>query len=61
MRALILSILLLAVTAVVVAPPDGTAAPRPAPAFTLTLLDGKTLSLADLKGSAAILLFWAPW
>ena len=32
-----------------------------APAFTLELLDGKTLRLADYKGSAVILLFWAPW
>lgn len=39
----------------------GQAGGRPAPAFTLTLLDGKTLSLADLRGSAVILLFWAPW
>jgi hypothetical protein len=33
-----------------------------APAFTLPLLDGKTiLRLADMKGSPIILLFWAPW
>ncbi len=61
MRALISSILALAVTAAVLVLPAGAAAPRPAPAFTLALLDGKTVSLADLKGSAAILLFWAPW
>ena len=37
------------------------AAPASAPAFTLELLDGKTLRLADYKGSRVILLFWAPW
>ncbi len=30
----------------------------PAPDFTLTLLDGKTLSLADLKGKPVLLNFW---
>ncbi len=37
------------------------AAPAAAPAFTLELLDGKTLRLADYKGSPVVLLFWAPW
>ena len=37
------------------------AGPGAAPAFTLELLDGKTLRLADYKGSRVILLFWAPW
>lgn len=32
-----------------------------APGFTLQLLDGKTLSLADMKGAPIVLLFWAPW
>lgn len=36
-------------------------APSPAPAFSLDLFNGKTLSLADLKGTAVILLFWAQW
>lgn len=36
-------------------------APSPAPAFSLDLFSGKTLSLADLKGTAVILLFWAQW
>jgi hypothetical protein len=36
-------------------------APALAPQFTVELLDGKTLSLADMKGSPVILLFWAPW
>lgn len=30
----------------------------PAPDFTLTLLDGKTLRLADLKGKPALINFW---
>ncbi len=34
-----------------------TALPQ-APDFTLTLLDGKTLALADLKGKPALLNFW---
>ena len=32
-----------------------------APAFTLDLFNGKRLSLAGLKGTAVILLFWAEW
>jgi cytochrome oxidase Cu insertion factor (SCO1/SenC/PrrC family) len=52
---------LLAVALVIVALPAAQAAPRPAPDFTLPLLTGQTLSLADLKGRAVILLFWAPW
>jgi peroxiredoxin len=42
-----------------VAPAQATS--QPAPAFTLELLDGGSLSLDDLKGSPVILLFWAPW
>ena len=34
---------------------------QPAPAFTLTLLDGSTLDLGDLRGSAVALNFWASW
>jgi cytochrome oxidase Cu insertion factor (SCO1/SenC/PrrC family) len=44
-----------------VAPAAVRAAPTPAPAFTLELFTGKTLSLADLKGKAVILLFWTQW
>ena len=32
-----------------------------APPFTLELFTGKTLTLADLKGAAVILLFWTQW
>jgi cytochrome c biogenesis protein CcmG, thiol:disulfide interchange protein DsbE len=38
-----------------------SAASRPAPAFTLEPLAGKTVTLSDFKGSPVILLFWAPW
>lgn len=53
------AVLLTLILAVIALPAQ--AAPRPAPAFTLGLFNGKTLSLNDLKGSAVILLFWAPW
>ena len=50
-----------AVALVGLLPAGAFAAWGPAPAFTLGLLDGKTLNLADLKGAPVILLFWAPW
>ncbi len=34
---------------------------RPAPPFTLQLMDGRTLSLADLRGKVVFLNFWASW
>ncbi len=33
----------------------------PAPEFALQTLDGKTLKLADLRGKAVLLNFWATW
>ena len=34
---------------------------RQAPSFTVTLFDGKKLSLADLRGKVVFLNFWASW
>ena len=34
---------------------------RPAPPFTLSTLDGKDVSLAELKGSVVLLYFWTSW
>lgn len=34
---------------------------RPAPAFSLTTLDGKTVTSADLRGHVVVLAFWATW
>ena len=51
----------IAAAALAVLPGLGQAVPLLAPSFTLPLLDGKTLSLNDLRGSPVILLFWAPW
>jgi cytochrome oxidase Cu insertion factor (SCO1/SenC/PrrC family) len=35
--------------------------PKPAPAFALPTLDGRTMRLEDLKGKAVLLFFWATW
>jgi cytochrome c biogenesis protein CcmG, thiol:disulfide interchange protein DsbE len=54
----------LALTAIVLTgllPAQVSAASRPAPAFALEPLGGKTVTLSDFKGSPVILLFWAPW
>ena len=34
---------------------------KPAPTFTLVDLDGKKVSLADLKGKPVLINFWATW
>ena len=34
---------------------------EPSPPFTLTLADGSSVSLADLKGQVVVLNFWATW
>jgi cytochrome oxidase Cu insertion factor (SCO1/SenC/PrrC family) len=35
--------------------------PKPAPAFSLPDLTGRTWSLADLRGKVVLLFFWATW
>jgi cytochrome oxidase Cu insertion factor (SCO1/SenC/PrrC family) len=35
--------------------------PKPAPAFALPALDGRTVRLEDQKGKAVLLFFWATW
>ena len=35
--------------------------PKPAPAFSLPDLQGRTVTLADLKGKVVLLFFWATW
>ncbi len=39
----------------------GPAVGRPAPDFSLTTLDGETVSLAALRGKPVVLNFWATW
>jgi cytochrome oxidase Cu insertion factor (SCO1/SenC/PrrC family) len=34
---------------------------KPAPAFTLKTLEGKSVALADHRGHAVLLYFWATW
>lgn len=41
--------------------PPSVAVGRVAPAFTLTSLDGKAMSLGALQGQPVVLLFWADW
>lgn len=53
-----IALMLLAVTLIAV---PAVAAPTAAPAFTLELFNGQTLKLADLKGTAVVLLFWTQW
>jgi cytochrome oxidase Cu insertion factor (SCO1/SenC/PrrC family) len=35
--------------------------PKPAPAFALPDLQGKTIRLKDLRGKVVLLYFWATW
>lgn len=43
------------------APTTGTGTGNLAPDFTLTNLDGKTVSLSDFRGKLVWLNFWATW
>jgi hypothetical protein len=56
-----LGVLLVLLAVSLAGPSSGQVHRTVAPAFTLTLLDGKTLRLADMRGSPVVLLFWAPW
>lgn len=40
---------------------DAPFAPRPAPAWKLTTLDGHALNSADLAGKVQLINFWATW
>jgi len=42
-------------------PRAGVLIDQPAPAWSLTLLDGKTTGAADLAGQVVVLNFWASW
>ncbi len=35
--------------------------PKPAPAFSLPSLDGRTVRLVDFRGKVVLLFFWATW
>ena len=35
--------------------------PKPAPAFALPDLNGKTVRLGELRGKVVMLFFWATW
>jgi peroxiredoxin len=41
--------------------PSANGMTKPAPDFTLESLDGKQMSLSDLRGKAVLLNFWATW
>jgi thiol-disulfide isomerase/thioredoxin len=35
--------------------------PKPAPSFTVTTIDGKTISMESLRGKVVLVNFWATW
>lgn len=52
-------LLLVAIAGAVLALLVPSSHPRPAPEVTFTLLDGRTLTLADLRGRPVLINFWA--
>jgi peroxiredoxin len=56
-RAMVLAGVMIAGGAQAASPKIG----QPAPDFTLTMLDGSKVTLADLKGQVIVLNFWATW
>src|SRR5262245_31318176 len=41
--------------------PSGTQVGQPAPNFHLKRIDGRRVSLADLRGKPAVIVFWSAW
>lgn len=55
---------LLAIALLALAPPAFARNPRvgqPAPDFSLTLFNGQTVNLAELRGEVIVINFWATW
>ena len=66
--AAVVAVASLVAVAAVAAPPDFASMqvdridpPKPAPAFELPGLDGRTQRLGDLRGKVVMLFFWATW
>ena len=60
-RAIVLGVCVALLIGIIPAPVALGGPGGPAPSFALELFTGKTLTLADLKGSAVVLLFWTQW
>jgi peroxiredoxin len=58
---LIVALMLFAARMMVHRPHRGDLIGQSAPEFTLKTLDGKEVKLADLRGKAVLLNFWATW